>query len=396
MAEKKANIPLSVDTPSVVNATSITPMVNDLKLSENPLVPVENAKTTASAESSLANIQEKVVTPVAAPGSTATTPSASTPAPPVSKSATGSPIVASSATNQAERVSGASPPTVPPGAATKGEEFHDIEPQNTLTNRFTQAEWEALRKFRSELPDIFAEGFPDDPKARDKPISFWGVLIDPNHPLDARVSVILMKFLRARNLSVSSARDMLVSTLRWRTSINIDAVMKEEFPQDVFGSVGHIYGRDKENRPVVYNIYGGNNLSEVFSDVQRFIRWRVALQEKSVAMLDFNEIDQAIQIHDYLGVSLTSRDTKSKAAAAEATNIFQSHYPELLYKKFFVNVPTLMNWIFWAFKPILPAATLAKMTVVGTGHHALKKALAPFIASTELPKQYGGDALGWK
>lgn len=33
---------------------------------------------------------------------------------------------------------------------------------------------------------------------------------------------------------------------------------------------------------------------------------------------------------DYEGVSLTSRDANSKAAASEATNIFQSHYPELL------------------------------------------------------------------
>ena len=44
---------------------------------------------------------------------------------------------------------------------------------------------------------------------------------------------------------------MLVNTLRWRTSIDIDAVMKEEFPQDIFGNLGHIYGHDKEGRPVV-------------------------------------------------------------------------------------------------------------------------------------------------
>lgn len=33
---------------------------------------------------------------------------------------------------------------------------------------------------------------------------------------------------------------------------------------------------------------------------------------------------------DYEGVSLTSRDANSKAAASEASNIFASHYPELL------------------------------------------------------------------
>lgn len=71
------------------------------------------------------------------------------------------------------------------------------------------------------------------------------------------------------------------------------------------------------------------------------------MMEKCMALLDFREIDQCIQIHgtflsfcfpysyhlspiDYEGVSLTSRDANSKNAASEATNIFQSHYPEML------------------------------------------------------------------
>jgi len=50
-----------------------------------------------------------------------------------------------------------------------------------------------------------------------------------------------------------------------------------------------------------YNIYGGNpDIKAVFSDVQRFLRWRVALMERSVALLDFTEVDQMIQIHGWL------------------------------------------------------------------------------------------------
>ena len=68
--------------------------------------------------------------------------------------------------------------------------------------------------------------------------------------------------------------------------------------------------------------------------------------EKSIALLDFNEVDQLLQVHgkhsaslavqilivllDYEGVSLSSRDANSKNAANEATNIFQNHYPEFL------------------------------------------------------------------
>jgi phosphatidylinositol transfer protein SFH5 len=67
-----------------------------------------------------------------------------------------------------------------------------------------------------------------------------------------------------------------------------------------------------------YNIYGRNNdLATAFSDVQRFIRcalrillyyaivdipsitrrWRVALMEEGIKLVDFETVDQMIQVH---------------------------------------------------------------------------------------------------
>lgn len=269
-----------------------------------------------------------------------------------------------------------------------------IEEQTHLTEMFTQSEWTALHEFRKELPSLLQEAYSEKENAGRLPFKIWGLEIDPTKPnADPRTSVVLMKFLRARNLSVSSARDMLVATLRWREEFNVDAALKEEFPEEVFGKVGRVYGKDKGGRPVVYNIYGGNkDLKAVFGDVQRFLRWRVALMERTIAELDFRTTDQTLQVHDYEGVSLTSRDANSKQAASEASSIFQNHYPELLYRKFFINVPSLLNWIFWAFKPLISANTLAKMTVVGTGSHAISKALSSYIDAQSLPRRYGGQS----
>ena len=89
---------------------------------------------------------------------------------------------------------------------------------------------------------------------------------------------------------------------------------------------------------------------------------------------------------------MTQRDASQKVAAKEATNIFQNHYPEFLSHKLFVNVPSAFTWIFWLFKPLLPAATLAKMKVAGRGPHGIGKELLPLIDADQLPKQYGGSA----
>ncbi|KAJ7257949.1 CRAL-TRIO domain-containing protein [Mycena haematopus] len=266
------------------------------------------------------------------------------------------------------------------------------EPQNALTEKFTGYDWKALTEFRKLVPESLVKAY-ERPEAKTTAITLWGVRIDPNNLVDARTSVVLMKFLRARNLNPTAAAEMFVATLRWRDEFKVDDALKEEFPQDVFGQLGHIFGRDKEGRPVVYNVYGGNqDLDAVFGDVDRFLRWRVAFMEKSIAMLDFANVDQTIQIHDYEGVSMSSRTPASKAAASQASNIFSSHYPELLFKKFFVNVPGYMSWLFWIFKTILPAATFAKMSVVGSSPRSIGKALLPYIAPDELPKRYGGTA----
>ncbi|TFY51001.1 hypothetical protein EVG20_g11217, partial [Dentipellis fragilis] len=267
------------------------------------------------------------------------------------------------------------------------------EPQNALTKLFTPQEWEALKAFRKELPEVFASAYDTKPDAKTTAIQLWGVTLDPNGTKDAKASVILIKWLRARNLNVAEAKEMLVSTLRWRDEFNVEAALMEEFPDDVFGNLGFVYGKDKEGRPITYNLYGANgNLKTVFGDVPRFLRWRIKLMEEGLAQMDFETVDQMIQVHDYEGVSMRSRDENSKNAASEASSIFGSHYPEFLSHKFFVNVPTLMTWIFWIFKAIVPSATFAKMRVVGSGPQTIGKELLPIVAKDQLPKRYGGDA----
>jgi hypothetical protein len=272
----------------------------------------------------------------------------------------------------------------------------DEEPQNPLTKKFTEQEWTALKELRKQIPKVIAEAYSDNPEIKSKPLILWGVRIDSNGTKDPRASVILMKFLRARNLNPDAAAQMLTATIRWRDQFKIDELLKEEFPSDVFGKLGYVYGKDKGGRPVTYNLYGANqDLNAVFGDVERFIRWRVKLMEQSILKLDFNDIDQVVQVHDYEGVSMRNRDANSKNAASEATSIFQNHYPEFLYRKFFINVPTLLSWIFWLFKTLVSAQTFAKMSVVGGGNHAIAKALGEVISVEELPVRYGGEAKGF-
>jgi hypothetical protein len=76
-------------------------------------------------------------------------------------------------------------------------------------------------------------------------------------------------------MNLSAAQDMLVKTLRWRQSFDIDALMKEEFDPMVFGGPSaHVYRKDREGRPVIYHerCKGYDNHKVDSKDIIRYVR----------------------------------------------------------------------------------------------------------------------------
>ena len=95
---------------------------------------------------------------------------------------------------------------------------------------------------------------------------------------------------------------------------------------------------------------------------------------------------QGIQIHDYLNVSFLRQNPYVKAASKEAISTFSKYYPETLSRKFFVNVPVVMGWMFQAMKLVLSKETVRKFTVLSYGNQ-----LAGELGKG-VPTVYGGEA----
>ncbi|KAJ2688128.1 Non-classical phosphatidylinositol transfer protein (PITP), partial [Coemansia spiralis] len=158
---------------------------------------------------------------------------------------------------------------------------------------FAEDEAERIAELREKLPAALQA-------ASDEPVSasLWGVDLLPaggDGEQDRRVDVVLAKFVKARGGDVEQALAMLVKTLQWRAAFDIDGLLNETFPEDVFGGVGFQQGRDKEGRPVTYNFYGGLNNRQVFGDLDRFLRWRIQLHERGMRQLDFVDVADMVQ-----------------------------------------------------------------------------------------------------
>ena len=120
---------------------------------------------------------------------------------------------------------------------------------------------------QNRLPEIYKEVHGEDEKY--KPFTIWDIAIDPLNPAaDARVSVVLMKFLRARfelayiaplpetnqvyrlfrQLDVDATQEMLTQTLQWRKEVDVGEIMKHH-SRRALGA--RTFGHDKAGRPVM-------------------------------------------------------------------------------------------------------------------------------------------------
>ncbi|KAI8320305.1 CRAL/TRIO domain-containing protein, partial [Martensiomyces pterosporus] len=256
--------------------------------------------------------------------------------------------------------------------------------------QLTSEEKELTSKLRSQLPDIIHEA----EKASKEPVSssLWGVPLLPalgsssSDEEDLRVDVILLKFLKARSNDIEQARDMLTETLKWRAEYKVDGILDEEFPQDVFAKVGFLYGHDREGRPVTYNYYGNLDNKEVFGDLDRFLRWRVQLHERGMSQLDFVDVADMVQVHDYDGVGLFSYDKFARAASKATIQVMSDNYPETLATKIFANVPGWGETVFSIICRWLSEETKRKFVVVSKA--SAPKALAERIGEQNIPEAY--------
>ena len=66
----------------------------------------------------------------------------------------------------------------------------------------------------------------------------------------AVLSYVLTDIYYDRELKVEDATTMLTDTLKWRQEFNINGLMEEQFPEEVFNGVGQVYGHDKLGLPV--------------------------------------------------------------------------------------------------------------------------------------------------
>ncbi|KAF2803832.1 CRAL/TRIO domain-containing protein [Mytilinidion resinicola] len=293
------------------------------------------------------------------------------------------------------------PSTTTPVESAPAETTPAITAPETTTTGPTWPETPAdhpLSQLFTQLPEILKETDYDE---------VYGIHLDPTAK-PFLTKLILQKFLRANANNIPKATHQLKETLKWRKTYQPLKAADEVFEAKRFAGLGYVTTLEKVPTSsnttdiATFNIYGAvKDNSSTFGDLDAFIRWRVGLMELGLKKLELEKATvpipdfgqgadpyQGYQIHDYLSVSFLRQDPVVKAATKKTIETLSAYYPETLSRKFFVNVPVIMGWVFTAVKLIVSKETVKKFTVLSYGEQ-LAAELGPGI-----PEVYGGKAAG--
>lgn len=296
-----------------------------------------------------------------------------------------------------DKVTGAAADPVPAAPVVTPETKEDSNTPSTSPTSPTWPETPAdhpLSKFFGLIEELTKEAEYNE---------IYGIPLSPTNEFHTKL--ILQKFLRANQGDIEKAKHQLLDTLKWRKEFDPVKAAKESFEKSRFEGLGYILQVEgvpesvNKSDVVTFNVYGAvKDNKKTFGDLEAFLRWRVGLMERSVQHLNLSTVTepipdfgagpdpyQGIQIHDYLQVSFFRQDPLVKAATKKTIDILSRCYPETLSRKFFVNVPVVMGWVYQAAKLLVSKETVKKFTVLSYGN-----ALAGELGKG-LPKEYGGE-----
>ena len=206
---------------------------------------------------------------------------------------------------------------------------------------------------------------------------------------------LIFKICKAFQFNKDQVTQRIVDVLNWRREFNPLSAAFLETHNPELEEVGVItqYPEEAPNKRVVtWNLYGQLvKRKELFKDADKFIRYRIGLMEKGLRLLQFQSDDNnyMTQVHDYKGVSVFRMDGNIKKCTKQVISIFQQYYPELLWAKYFVNVPAVFSWVYGVVKQFVDEQTMSKFVVLSDG-----KKLSQYLKSA--PSDYGGKQQGLK
>jgi hypothetical protein len=215
--------------------------------------------------------------------------------------------------------------------------------------------------------------------------------------------VTVYRFLRNAKFDAAKATTNLNATLKWRAEHKLDEVRAKavSLPQEKWPHADKIaryfpmswnVRPDRKGRLCEIDNMGHSRPAELakampLADFTEFFlyQWEKTAVHFQEQQKTTGKVARMVQISDMSGLGLKHLDMKGLGYIEAATNLFQTHYPDVLADVFIVNAPWIFN-TFWKLSSSWVSEDVRNST------HVLGdlKELDTYFAKENIPENLGG------
>ncbi|CAG7815172.1 unnamed protein product [Allacma fusca] len=205
----------------------------------------------------------------------------------------------------------------------------------------------------------------------------------------------LLPWLRARDMDLAKAEQMLRRHLIWRRNNEIETLRNWRSPKVYFPYIQ--FGYDKENCPLFLMPIGRWEMRSAVEagDFVPSLRFIYQTLEMIISSINKKDIYQGSVICDFDGFGYHQITHRSVLQGMlEVLRVFESNYPEVLKVAYVINNPAVFNYLFTLVKPLLNSRTLAKVRILGSNKQKWQEVLLNHVDATQIPPFWGGSRPG--
>ncbi|CAN4093255.1 unnamed protein product [Withania somnifera] len=190
---------------------------------------------------------------------------------------------------------------------------------------------------------------------------------------------------------------MLRKTLRWRRDFRVSEILDEkQFSPDLERLWYNDDGKDKEGRLLCYNVFRNIKNKELEEEIwgrhnhhYECLRWRVHIMEKAIQQLEFKQGgDNSILMITDLGNSPGNAWKEVRWINSKMLNLVHDHYPGIIYKNIFINVPVWFSTVHALNLRIITQRS--KNAFIFVKPSKVTETLLKYISAENLVTEYGG------
>jgi len=209
----------------------------------------------------------------------------------------------------------------------------------------------------------------------------------------------LVRWLRAKNLDVNKAAELLRKNLKWRKEEDVDSMADEKFPQ-FSGFLYENRARDKEGRPVSLFAYSTWDTRKAAISGQMKLLVRYAIRSacevpeqmaRAEGQADGTNATQLVIVADLGGYNLRQHACIRcfELYTGYVLN-YEAHYPQLFNKVFATNTPQIFDQVLVVVRPIFSAHFANNLKILGPNKDEWKAELLKQIKEDDIPVRMGG------